>query len=100
MMLMWFYCGYENASSSSFARPSPSPLFVHSTLSRVASRRVAHSARVPGRSAAATAAAFGTPVARVSADSNAPRGTIKGIAMPAAPMKHDHITTGSRCMAR
>ena len=99
---MWFYYGYENASSSSFARPSPSPLFVHSTLAsrRVASRRVAHSARVPGRSAAATAAAFGTPVARVSADSNAPRGTIKGIAMPAAPMKHDHITTGSRCMAR
>ena len=97
---MWFYYGYENASSSSFARPSPRPLFVHSTLSRVASRRVAHSARVPGRSAAATAAAFGTPVARVSADSNAPRGTIKGIAMHREPVVMWSCFIGAAGMAR
>ena len=88
-----------------FSRFAFSPPARASPASHPASRPAPRppSSHADGRSAFATAAALGT--ARVAFpslenDSTSSRGTIAGSAIPSPPIAHDHITTGSRCIAR
>lgn len=53
-----------------------------------------------GFNARTTAAALGGARTTAGSPANASRGTTSGSANPRAPIMHDHITTGSRCIAR